>query len=180
MHQRKLIRHAVTAALVGSTAAGARVQATRVEPRRPSEIPAIGVYTATEETDPDDVSTAPRELLRQLKLDVVGWVLDSSAVPVDDAMDDLAEQIEIAMELDPYFGSTVSESILVATDMQVIAEDGNDPMIGVVRLTYSVTYRTSPVVGALDDFLRAGVTTRIVGADADNAVSDLVELQPAP
>jgi hypothetical protein len=46
-----------------------------------------------------------------------------------------------------------------------------------VTLTYSVTYRTSPVAPTLDDFTRAGVVHRPVGASDDNAAHDTFVVQ---
>src|SRR5678815_2496807 len=90
-HPRKLVRDAVVAILKNATAAGARVYATRIEPIRKSPLPAIAVYTLSEETEPTISNTAPRELVRIVKVEVSGFVAHSDAIPVDDAMDALAE-----------------------------------------------------------------------------------------
>lgn len=183
-HPRKLIRQAVVAQLAGATAAGARVQGTRVEPHRKSQLPAISVYTLREPVDLDaSAGTAPRELTRDVKVEIVGWVAHSDANPVDDAMDDLAEQIEAAMDADPYLGGKAGDSVLEETVMQVLEDDGrSDPLIGIVTLTYSVTYRTSPAApDDLDDFNRVGATHQIVGAGDDNAAHDeFVVQEPSP
>lgn len=179
-HPRKLIRDAVVAALTGATAAGTRVKGTRVEPQRNTQLPAIGVYTLSEEVDAQSAGTAPRELTRDLKLEVAGWVADSSALPVDDAMDALAEQIEVAMDADRYFGDTAANSILQSTEMSVLEENAADPLIGIVKLTYTVTYRNfAGVTSPADDFDRAGVTTKRDGAGDNNTISDLVEVPGA-
>lgn len=178
-HPRKLIRDAVVAALTGATAAGSRVKGTRVEPQRNTQLPAIGVYTLSEEVDAQSASTAPRELKRDLKLEVAGWVADSSALPIDDAMDALAEQIEAAMHADPYFGDTAGDSILQSTEMSVLEENAADPLIGIVKLTYTVTYRA--IVGTTtptDDYLRTGTTTDIDGAGSADTVIDMFDQRP--
>ncbi len=170
-HQRKLIRQAVVALLASaSTAAGARVQGTRVEPHKKSQLPAISVYTLREEIDEDaSAGTAPRELLRVCKVEITGWVAHSDLVPVDDAMDNLAEQIETAMDVDPYLGTAAADSVLESTEMQVVEDDGrSDPLVGIVTLTYAVTYRTSPAApAALDDFERVKATHDLVGGVVD-------------
>lgn len=266
-HQRKLIRKSVVALLVsGGTAAGARVKSTRVEPHKKSQLPAIAVYTLKEPVDPASKDTAPRELTRDLKLEVVGWVGVTDPDTVDDAMDDLAEQIEAAMEANrwlvaakaitavdpatdqitipghglatgaaPVFlistgglvpagatlgrqyhaivvddntinlatsetnalagtavdltdaGSgvlellvaTAAESILEDTEMEVVAIDGrSDPLVGIVTLTYSITYRTSPAFDQnLADFVTVYAEHRIVGAAADNEAQDLFTVE---
>lgn len=170
-HQRKLIRHAVVALLASAgTAAGDRVSATRVEPHKRSQLPAISVYTLRDVVDREaSERTAPRELTREAKVEITGWVAHSDAVPVDDAMDDLAEQIEAAMganiNLEDANGEhpQAADSILEETVMQVLEEDGNDPIIGVVTLTYAVKFRTSPAAPVLDDFRTAEVTHQLEG-----------------
>jgi hypothetical protein len=184
-HPRKLIRQAVVALLVDAdTAAGARVQGTRVEPHKKSQLPAISVYTLREPVDQDaSVETAPRELTRNVKVEITGWVAHTDDVPVDDAMDDLAEEIEAAMDADPYLDSEAADSILEETVMQVVEDDGHsDPLIGVVTLTYSVTYRTSPAAPAdLDDFLSVEATHAIVGGVEDTVpAEDQFTVQETP
>lgn len=181
-HPRKLIRQAVVALLTDATDAGARVKGTRVEPQKKSQHPALSVYTLSEQVDQDSTETAPRELKRDVKVEIAGWVIHTDALPVDDAMDDLAEQIEAAMDGDRYLNGTAGESVLVGTEMQVLEADGHsDPLVGIVTLTYSVTYRTSPAAPAgLDDFLSVDAKHRIVGAVEANQVDDQFVVQEAP
>lgn len=181
-HPRKVIRHAVRDLLVGVTAAGARVTATRVEPHRKGELPAISVYTLREPVEEASVTTAPRELTRDVKVEITGWVAHSDAVPVDDAMDDLAEQIEAAMDADRFVGDLAAESVLEGTEMQVLDEGGADPLVGVIKLTYSVTYRTSPADPAdPDDLISVGTTHELVGGVADTVPAEnLTTVQEAP
>lgn len=175
-HPRKVIRHAVVTLLTGATAAGTRVHSTRIEPIKKTLLPAIAVYALGEPVRPDSDGTAPREITRDVKVEIAGWVAHSDALSVDDAMDDLAEQIEAAMDVDPYLGGAAGDSILENTEMEV-ANDG-ERLIGIVALTYSVTYRTTPAEPAdPDDFLTADVTTQVGGAGVDNAVEDLIEVR---
>lgn len=175
MHQRKVIRHAIRDALLGQTAAGLRVKATRVLSLRRSELPAIAVYTPEEAVDSDSVATAPRELTRQMPVVIEGWV-SVAGEDADDAMDDLAEQIEAAMHADPYFGETVADSILDDTIMEVVQE--GDRLMGFVALTYAVSYRTeapeAPV--GLDDFRTVHATHDVGGEPAE----DQFTVQEAP
>lgn len=178
-HPRTLVRRAVIARLTNATTAGARVQGTRVEPLKKTLLPAISVETFKEPVDPDSADTEPRELLRMLSVEVIGWVALNGVAPNDvcDVIDDLAEQIEAAMDADRYLGGAAADSVLEDTEIE-IRDDGNDPLIGVVVLTYSVTYRTTSGATATDDFLTAGVTTQIVGAAANNVAGDLVDVRP--
>ncbi len=181
-HPRKLIRHAVVALLVGAnTAAGARVQPTRVEPHEEADLPALGVYTLTDPVD-DDASTQTEEA-HEVELEIIGWVAHSDQVSADDAMDDLAEQVEKAMKSDPYLGGNASEVRFRGTVMQVVEDDGRtDPTVGIVVLRYDVKYRSSLVAAnPTDNFNRVNATTRIVGADEDNTAHDnFVVQEPTP
>lgn len=172
-HQRKLIRDAVVAMLVAAnTAAADRVTGSRVDPLEPSELPTLSVYTLSEDVDSNSVTNAPRRLDRHLKLEIAGWVAHSDQVSVDDAMDALAEQIEAAMDSDRYLRSTCGESILESCEMSIVEEDGrSDPLVGVVTLTYAVTYRTWPATAATpDDFNTVDSTQKPAGGANDTPV----------
>lgn len=180
-HPRKIIRHAIVAALLGATAAGDRVQATRLEPYRKSQLPAIGVYTPDE---PIDVETSegssPRQLRRALTVRIAAAVEAPTGAldDVADPMDDIAEQIEAVMAADPYFGprgsELASDSILINTEMGVRGGEGGERIYGIITLTYVVTYWTSSAAVGTDDFLRVHAVTQMPGVeDADAMVNDI-------
>lgn len=176
-HPRKLLRHAVVAALTGTTDAGTHVEATRVDPNRETRLPAIGVYTLRETVDEGSADTQPRELTRRPLVMIEAWVADTAAVPVDDGIDDLCEQIEAAMDSDRFIGGTAGDSVLQSTEMAVHT---TDPLVMIVTLTYEVTYRTEPGVVVLDDFLRAKSTHDLVGGVADTvpAIDEFTVQEP--
>lgn len=182
-HPRKLIRQAVVARLANATAAGTRVVGTRVEPHKRTQLPALSVYALREPIDQEAAATTwPRELVRTAKVEIVGWVAHSDAIPVDDAMDDLAEQIEAAIDTDPFLGGKAAAMVLEETVMQVLEDDGrSDPLIGIVTLTYAVTYMTSPAAAAaLDDFITVAADHRVVGAVVANEAHDTFVVQETP
>lgn len=180
-HPRTLLREAVVAQLTDATAAGSRVYDTQIDPHRKGSLPAISVYTLSEPVEPDAANTAPRELTRVPNVEIAGWVSGGDGSAVARAMDNLAGEIEAAMDADRYFAGTAGESVLEGTEMEIRAENGrSDPLIGIVVLTYSVTYRTIPAV-ALDDFLRVKATHRVVGGVSDTVpASDEFTVQEAP
>ncbi len=181
-HPRKLIRQAVVALLVSvGTAAGARVLGTRVDPHKKSQLPAISVYTLNDPVDEDASSTT--EDAHELELEVAAWVAHTDALPVDDAMDDIAEQIEAAMNGDPYLGNQASKVRLVGSTMEVIEDDGrSSPMVGIIVLTYTVHYRTDLTAPAPTDlFLSVKANQEIVGGVSDTVpASDQFTVQEAP
>jgi hypothetical protein len=185
-HQRKLIRQAVVALLTSAnTDAGTRVKSTRVDPHKRTQLPAIGVYTLDETTDSQSAGFAPIELTRHLQLEITAWVEHSDEVPLDDSMDDIAEQIENAMASDYYLSGTVADQMLESTMMQVVEDDGrSDPLIGIVVLTYAITYRTYPLeVGAepSDAFVTVDVKQPLVGGVPTTVpAEDKFTVQEAP
>lgn len=174
-HPRKLARHAVVDLLTNATAAGARVQATKVKTYRPNELPAIAVYTLHEPSESND--TEPRELTRVPELEIIGWVrLDADAADPMDPVDDLSEQIETVMDANRYLSGTAGDSVLADTTIDILKEDGADPLVARLTLTYSVTYRTSPAASVLDDFLRAKATYQLV----DGIPGDTIPAEDGP
>jgi hypothetical protein len=143
------------------------------------------VYTEAEQVAPESYQTNPRELERQIDLVIEGVVTGSDSVPVDDAMDALALEVEQAMERDPVIGvprvsNLAGEAVLSRTEL-LEGEQGDRP-IGVARLVYQVTYRTDANVldiaaSLTDDFDRAGVQLDLEGAQAAlDQTADLVEI----
>lgn len=183
-HQRKLIRDAVKAALIGTapgyaTAAGARVESQRVFAWKENQLPAISVYTVEEPVDPSSRNTAPRTLKRNLQLAIECAV--KAGTNVDDAIDALAEQVERAMHFDETFGGVCGDSILSATDIEVATEGGL--LVGMCRLLYAVTYNTGAPEAEdleLDNFESAGIRTNLSnGQDVEDEPLNEVEL-PGP
>lgn len=176
-HQRQLIRTAAAAALLNRTAAEERVYATREAPFKRCELPALAVYTLEESVLPDSRSTAPRELTRNLQLAVVGVVELNEKV--DDAVDELALEVERAMARDAWLGDTCVDSILASTEIGI--DEAAKRPTGMVRLVYSVTYRTYAPEAEdtpLDDFRTADVRTNLGGAvNPTNEAEDLVQVQ---
>lgn len=179
-HPRTLIREAVVTLLTNATSAGPRVFDTRVDPYKTSAPPVISVYTLSDQVDAESAKTAPRELERTTKLEVVCWVRDSAALPVGRAMDRVAREVELKLNAAnfPPLGGLAADFVIESTEMEVL-RDG-DPLLGVIALTYAVKYYDDVDAAALaaDDFLRAGVTTQVTGGVADTApIEDLVTVQ---
>ena len=170
-HPRKLIRKAVVALLVDAgTAAESRVSSSRAAAFKANELPAIAVYIEEDPVDADSVQTAPRELKHDPEVIVECYVRHSDAYSVDDAMDDLAEQVEAVFDENRYLNGTVGESALVKTE-RGRADPPTEPLIGIVRLTYAVTYRKDVGAGvANDDFKTVDAKYTPTGGVSDTPV----------
>ena len=176
-HQRKVIRHAIVALLTNATVAGARVQGTKVKTYRPVELPAIAVYTLHEPVQDVDTDTAPPESTRVTEVQVIAWVkLDADAADPMDPVDDICEQIETAMDANRFLGGEAADVTLTDTEIDILKEDGADPLVGRATLTYAVTYRTQPADSVLDDFLRAKATHQL----ADGLPGDTIPAADGP
>lgn len=178
MHQRKVIRKAIVAALDGATSAASQVFSTQKLLYVQDDLPAIAVYAENETSTWDQ--TAPRELDRKPTF-MIESIVDAGE-NVDDAMDDMAEEIEAVMDADPFFKvagvASAYQSELSASEMLSI-EDG-DREIGILTLTYKISYRTIAFVPpvAPDQFNTADVTYNLEGEqDPDDQTSDEITVQ---
>lgn len=180
--KRKSIRHAIAAALTGNTSAGANVFASRTRSIPASKLPAILVYTSSETAEVFNQS--PRELRRTLSVGIE--IAARADDDLDDALDDIAEQVERVMSEHQTLSGTASDVLLTGTEI-TLTKDG-DNQHGAAILTYEVTYYTVdvsegiegpgvPDENVLRPFERAGAEWRPNGATADSPVTkDLNEL----
>lgn len=137
-HERKAIRAAVVAQLSGHTAAGTRVFPSRQPPVREVELPAICVYTDSEEVDEESANSAPRWLKRKAIVAIEVWAAAGDAV--DDVLDALALEVETAMDSDDSLGGTAFWVWPTSTEIGITAI-GKIP-VGCCRMLYTVTYKT--------------------------------------
>lgn len=135
-HPRAQIRAAVVEALEGVDELSAAVSA-RLHAFPTDRLPAAAVYTLRETSARD---TIPSRLRRSLDL-VVDLHLTATA-DLDDAADALCLAVEAALAADPTFGRRALESFLRETTVGLSGEGEN--RVGLARLTYTVTYRTTP------------------------------------
>jgi hypothetical protein len=172
-HQRSLIRAAMVAALMGETSAEDRVFSERVIPYKRNELPILAVYTVGEDVDAGSLATSPRELTRQLHVAIEGWVAPGSDGAVEDVLDSLAAEVEAAIHADPYLGGLCADLVLEGTEPDIGRE--GDRLMGLIVLTYRVTYRTlAPDVdnSNLDDFLRVDAQHALRVADESQATAE--------
>lgn len=136
-HQRKVIRDAVVSSLIGATGAGARVYPTRTYPIDEASLPAICVYTLNETSEINSLG-AGRSLRRSLDLivEAIAKVNDT----LDDVLDQLALEIEVALGSNFTLGGNAYSCVLDSTKITVRGEAEKET--GSAVLGYSVSYRT--------------------------------------
>lgn len=137
MSDRKDIRAKVSDILSTPGITGvASVFKNRQQRLAPTDLPAIIIYTKSESAEIDIV--APREYKRTLKLAVDIACIDTSAVSVDDFLDDTADVIEQRLFQNETLDGLASDLKLSDTEIDFITDSENE--IGLCRLTFDVTY----------------------------------------
>lgn len=144
-HLRTQIRVGAVNALMGATAAGTRVYATRRTPLQTEQLPAVLVYALAEDAAAETMSS-PRFLSRELDLVIEGMAQDNDAIDV--VLDGLADEIET--RLGAIFADPASElrqmaraGSLVRTEIGLRPPQTPDEAgTGHIVLTYRVNYRT--------------------------------------
>jgi hypothetical protein len=135
-HLRKQIRAEVVATLDAVQSLNGRVHKTRLKPFAQDMLPRICVYTMEEASDSDGTAGALR---RQLMLHIEIIVRGNDSI--DDAVDDLAELVEVALAADRRRGGLAYDTTLTSTRLSV-AQEGEEKT-GFGLLTYAVVYRTA-------------------------------------
>lgn len=139
------IRAAIAERLRGHTDAGARVFTNRSTDLWDNSLPAILVYTKTERVERETTATLKR--VATVVVEVV--VTAAEGEPLDDRADEVAEQVEARLWLDPELraelGQLVNDARPVAYDL--IVEAGGDELVAGARLTWEFTYYQDLVLG---------------------------------
>lgn len=178
-HPRTLLSEGLVALLINAnTAAGMRVDDTRVEPHRKSQLPAAAVYILSEEVDKD--ASTPLELTIKAKVEVALWASHSEALSCIKAVNRLAKQVQAAVVADPYIGGTASDTEYDGTTIEIVEDDGrSDPLVAVATLAYSATYRMSLAAAEpTDDFERVNATHKLTsGVPTTAPPSDLFTVE---
>lgn len=140
MHYRQRIRDAVKTLLINaSTLAGANVFTSRSKPvleilQKGQAV--ISVYTA------DETSTALKDgymLERTLTVSIEGMA--GGGDDLDNKLDDLAAQIEAAIDADPTLANLLSGDLGLTATTSEISARGNQ-QVGAFRLDYECSYLT--------------------------------------
>lgn len=135
MHARAALRASIVAGLAGLATTGSRVYSGRTRPLGESHEPTLLVYATAEKSD---IHSQGGKLLRELTLAVEGRVV-MAGVP-DDTLDDIAAEVEIAMQSWHALNTNILEVTLIST--RITTQSPGESQAGEVRLEYRVQYRT--------------------------------------
>jgi hypothetical protein len=136
-HMRSRIREKVRAVLVAaSTAAGSRVYKAKRRSWVSKELPGIAVYTDAETSE-----TSAKDRLQTRTVDLVLDVAAYETDDIEDELDEMVSEVEVAMAADLTLAGLAWDLRLVSTDSDA-STDGERP-VGVRRIRFSVIYQTA-------------------------------------
>ncbi|MEL6429738.1 MAG: hypothetical protein AAFR54_11215 [Planctomycetota bacterium] len=144
--QRRAIRDATKVVLVAAaTGLGESVFENRVDPFRHRDLPAASIFTRAEQVS--TFSEDPRGYIRDLEL-VVQLVVDGDG-DVDDAIDELADEVERAIELGDLIETVpeLADVTLERVEGPLLADEGRRA-VAMLQLVYQARYAREFAVDA--------------------------------
>ena len=136
-HKRTSIRNNVTSTLTGLTTTGSNVFESRIYPNELAKLPLLNIYSNSETSELASIG----KLDRSLEIMVEGFAKATSNV--DEALDTIAKEVEVALANDLTRNGHAKETFLTSTDFEL--ESIANQQIGVVKLNFTVRYITTKV-----------------------------------
>lgn len=133
-HLRRQIREAAAARVTGLGTTASRVFQMRIYPLQAAELPGLLVFT-NDETAQRMTLGAPSILERRLELVIEGFAKATSNL--DDTLDGIAKEVEVAIAGDHGLGGLAKSTTLRSTAVQMVEAD---QPLGMVRLVFEVVY----------------------------------------
>ena len=134
-HIRQQIRERVGTVLTGLTTTASRVYQSRVYALADTELPALLIYTKSEDSLPLVMHT-DRVMERELSLVVECYAKANSNF--DDTIDTISKEVEEAIAADTTLNSLAKDIYIQSTEIEFNAE-GESP-VGYATLTFLTTY----------------------------------------
>jgi hypothetical protein len=134
-HIRQQIRERFGTLLTGLTTTGSNVYQSRVYPLENANLPALIIYTKSEESEPIVIGV-DRVMSRVLSVIVECYVKATSNF--DDSIDTISKEVEVAIAADRTLDGLAKDTYLESTEIEFNAE-GEKPL-GYVSLTFLTNY----------------------------------------
>jgi hypothetical protein len=134
MHSRQAIREAAATVVTGLAATGARVFQSRM--RAQDSLPCLLVTAGSEDITRPDLGELEE---RDIDLEIAG--VAKAAADVDDELDAIVEQVELAVGATNTLGGLVKRMHLTA--IRIEFDDELEQPVGLIRMTYRCTYYTN-------------------------------------
>lgn len=139
-HLRAQIRDAVAGAVTGLATTGSRVYRSRVYPLDASNLPGVTVHADREIIVIKSIGL-PRRLERTLHLVVAGFAAATDGT-VDDVLDQIAKEIEIALAM-PCAAIAALAKTITLTGAQIEIVGTADKPVGRIAMDFEVFYMTT-------------------------------------
>lgn len=139
------------------------------------ELPAVRIYTHSEEIEEDSWDTAPREYKRRLMcvVEALVRVPNKDADELADRLDALCWEVEKAMGADDTLNDTATDVNLARSTIEVEIEGENS--LAIASMFYRVDYTTCPAIepDELENFDEAHVAFNLANEqDEDDQMRD--------
>lgn len=136
MHYRETIRNLIVSKLDGLTLAGSNVFSSRVYPVEKHNVPAIIVYTISEQAETNTIGASGTSL-RDLELSIEIYV--KKQVNPDSEIDTIAQQIEQLLGVNCDLDETVK--LIEYKGIEIEHDGDGDNSFFVGAMNYSIIYR---------------------------------------
>lgn len=127
-HGRQQVRDAIVTLVTGLTTTGTTVHSGRAFPHE--TLPSLSVYTPSEEVDEDC-------LTRRLQVIIEGRAKKQN--DVDDLLDTIAKEVEVAIGGDPTLSGVALRVFPPVTTVEI--EDEAEQPVGLITMEFPVIYR---------------------------------------
>jgi hypothetical protein len=136
-HKRTSIRNNVTTTLTGLTTTGLNVFESRIYPNELAKLPLLNVYSNTETSELSSIG----KIERNLEIMVEGFA--KATANIDEALDVIAKEVEVALATDLTRGGHAKETFLTNTEYEL--ENIGNQQLGVIKMTFNVHYITTKI-----------------------------------
>jgi hypothetical protein len=137
-HLRRQIRERAATTLTGLTTTGSNVFQSRIYPMESAGLPGLCVYTQEESVGIQSMG-GTRNVSRDLTLIIEGYASASSNI--DDTMDAIGKEVEVAMSGDITLNDLAQDSYLSSVEI-TLSGDGSTE-IGKITHSYIVVYQNA-------------------------------------
>ena len=135
-HLRHQIRENVATTVSGLTTTGTRVFQSRVYPLEATNLPCLLVYTLSESVVYKSAGR-PRQTLRTVQVVIEG--VHALTADLDDKLDLICKEVEVAMCANVKRGSLAIDTRLEGTEITLVGGEGQKPM-GSAKMSWLVEY----------------------------------------
>ena len=137
-HLRRQIRERVATTLTGLSTTGSNVFQSRIYPMESAGLPGLCVYTQEESVGIQSMG-GTRNVSRDLTLIIEGYASASSNI--DDTMDAIGKEVEVAMSGDIKLNNLAQDSYLTSVEITLSGDGATG--IGKITHSYNVVYQNA-------------------------------------